>query len=96
MSTLIPLTRQATTLQGFQLVTRDDMWSALAWLSDNGYTGTVTRYTTNTGVAAWSLSFADTHGASQVGVLTDWIVLENNSQARTYTDAVFRTMFATA
>jgi hypothetical protein len=95
MAALIPITAKATSLQGFQIVTRDDMWTALSWLSDNGYTGAITRYTSGTGTAAWSLSFADATGTSQVAILGWWIVLENNAQARAYSDTMFHSLFTT-
>lgn len=92
MSTLVNLTRQGVTLQGFRLVTRDDMWTAFCWLTDNGYRGNINAYGET--APSWNMSFARAPaGDSQVGYLGDWIVLEAGTQATIYTETVFNSLF---
>lgn len=92
---LINLTRKAETLQGFQINTRDDMWTALAWLSDKGYpNGNVNFDVTANGVV-WQLNF-NNNQMGQVARFTDWIILQNNQRATVYNNADAQALFAAA
>lgn len=74
---LINVTRKAETLQAFQLVTQTDMLTALTYLKDLGYTGSV-RYESGT----WTFTFqsADRSIGQSAGI-NDWIVIANNIHA---------------
>lgn len=92
---LVNLVRKTETLQGFQINTRDDMWTALAWLADKGYpNGDVNFNVTPSGIT-WQLSF-NNNTQGQVAKFTDWIVLQNNQRATVYNNADATALFAAA
>lgn len=94
---LVNLARKTETLQGFELATRDDLWAALAWLSENGYNqGTVTFYIegpVDAQTVGWQISVSDNYGTTQVGHIGDWIVLQNNSRATIHPPSVAAGLF---
>lgn len=74
---LINVTRKPETLQAFQLASSTDMLSALVYLKDLGYTGSV-RYESS----KWTFTFqsADRSIGQSAGI-NDWIVIANNVNA---------------
>ena len=77
---LIPIQRKPSNLQGYQLISSEDMFIALEYMSHRDYTGTVNCYNSG-GIIQWSLSLQDPTGGSQQAVLNDWLVLENDTIA---------------
>lgn len=101
MSSLVTLTRNSETVQGFQLQAPQDMFTALAYLAPGGgivgagYTGTINQK--NDGTAAnvtWELLLHDIitnlNGYAYIG---DWIILENNTLASIVKQANFATLY---
>lgn len=79
MSTLVSVSRKAEAIQGYQLLTQDDMFAALKYIVAGGYSGNVTVDATGT----WALFFQSTSANNQmaVGHVNDWVIIENNSIA---------------
>jgi hypothetical protein len=96
MAGLVNLTAKTMTLQGFQLATADDMFAALKYLVARGYTGGVYSNDQSAGQPVWKLLLS--HPASdstQLGKLTDWIVLQNDNVAKIMTAAQLTSMYNT-
>lgn len=91
---LVSLTRQAQTLQGYQLLTPEDMVAALKYLLAGGYTGSI-NVTKNTSTV-WQMWLQHTAtGTSQSALINDWIVVENNAIARVVPAANFAAQYTT-
>jgi hypothetical protein len=101
MASLVALTRQTETVQGFQILAAADMFNALAYLTPGGgitgagYTGTVQQQ--NTGTAAsvvWQLLINDpVANTSSFAQINDWIILENNAHASVCKAANFASLY---
>jgi glutamate dehydrogenase/leucine dehydrogenase len=101
MAGLVPLFNQTTTLQGFQITSQADMLTALGYLANGGgvtgvgYTGQINLQTagsTNT----WSLNIYDVaNNHSQTALVSDWIILTNNTVAVVCKSANFTAQFHT-
>lgn len=82
---LINITRKPSTLQGYQLATPADMTAAVGYLAARGYSGTVNCFKQND-VPTWQISLVNDNGqgAQQLGMINDWIVIENDQIATIY------------
>ena len=81
MGTLVTITRQTETIQGFQLVVPQDMMDALNYLTGTlGYTGGINCNLIG-GAHTWQLNFTGAGIAPQSGLINDYIILENNQIA---------------
>lgn len=94
MSSLITITANTTSLQGYQLTSYSDMISALSYLvglTSSPYSGQVAyNYTT----AAWSLSLYNTkQNINQTGNVGDWVILQNNTTATICPQAQFAALY---
>jgi hypothetical protein len=94
MSSLITITANTTSLQGYQLTSYSDMISALSYLvglASSPYSGQVSYNPTNT---AWSLNLYNTHqNTSQTGYVGDWVILQNNTTANICPAAQFAALY---
>lgn len=78
---LVNITRKPSALQGYQLATPGDMYTALEYLSSRGYVGAVSCLRNGSGLL-WQFSLQTNSGTgAQSGALGDWIVIENDSVA---------------
>lgn len=101
MSTLETLTRNAETVQGFQIQAPADMFTALSYLAPGGgitgagYTGTINQQNTGTsGSVVWTLLLNNiTTNTSAFASIGDWIILENNSLASVCKEANFASLY---
>ena len=78
------LTPVQDTLQGWQLLTPDDMHSALEYLAAKGYTGSVNSLIDpGSGALTWQLILQSTTRKSSlaVAVINDWVIIENDAIA---------------
>lgn len=89
---IVSLTPQAATVQGFQLSSSADMWTALTWLSGHGYTGNIA-YGQRGGTDTWWLTFTN-GGTSYAATVGDWVVVENSSVASVCKASVFANLYA--
>lgn len=92
---IVTLTPVAVTVQGWQLVTRDDMFTALKWLTDNGYSGHVNGSYVNP-ATQWSLSFAENAGnvgSTYTAYIGDWVTVKNGAVAEVVTAAVKSSLY---
>jgi hypothetical protein len=82
MSSLVTITRNTETIQGYQIQQPADMLTALQYVSGLTaavYTGRIECDNSN-GTAVWSLLINNTTtNTSQFGNLNDWVILENNA-----------------
>jgi hypothetical protein len=94
VSSLITITANTTSLQGYQLTSYSDMMSALSYLvglTSSPYSGQVTYNPTTT---AWSLNLYNTHqNTSQTGYVGDWVILQNNTTANICPAAQFSALY---
>lgn len=80
MSTLVNLTANTVTIQGFQLLEPTDMLTALEYLTTQGYQGTLNAEIV--GGTKYSLNLYHPQMAiNQVAYINDWIILQNGSIA---------------
>lgn len=97
MSTLVTLTRNAETVQGFQIQASTDMVAALTYLATLAipYSGTMS-YQLSGSTYVWTLTLQNSReGASLTpAFINDWIILENNSVASVCPAANFATFYA--
>lgn len=80
MSSLFTVTRQAETIQAYQLTSADDMHTALKYIQPGGYSGAVQVDATGT----WSMYFQSTSAANTQlysAKINDYVIIENNSLA---------------
>lgn len=90
---LVTVTRKAANYQKYVLATPDDMRAALEYLSTRGYSGTITQNKVN-GVVTWSMTLqADTGGDVQQALINYVLVLENDSEVKSYTAARYGALF---
>lgn len=91
---LINVTRQAETLQAYQLNTPDEMMAALKYISQGGYGGHIN---CTPATAAWTLGISNsTQSVAQSAVIGDWIVIKNSAVAEVVTNAQFVAMYTQA
>lgn len=96
MSELINLAPKEQTLQGYELATPGDMFSALQYVAAGGYAGTINLTLDGAGQQTWQLWVNNaTNSTSQAAAIGDWIVLENNSIARVVPAAQFANRYTT-
>lgn len=91
MSSLINVTRQAETIQAYQLTSADDMHAALKYIQPGGYSGSVAVDATGT----WTLYFQSTSTNAQtyVGHINDYVIIENNALASLCPAAKFGNLY---
>lgn len=79
---LVNITRKTVTTQGYQLLTPADMLAAQQYLESRGYTATISNPKIN-GVRVYQMQLsADTgNSAPQLGLINDWVVIENDTIA---------------
>ena len=79
---LVNVTRKPVSLQGYQLTSQTDMVTALTYLSSRGYSGSVNCYK-QAGAATWQIMLQSDSGsgATPLGALNDWIIIENDTVA---------------
>lgn len=94
MSTLITVTRQAETLQAYQLTSADDMHAALKYIQPGGYSGSVSVDATGT----WTMAFSSTsqNAQSYMGKINDYVIIENNTLASVCPAAKFGNLYVAA
>jgi hypothetical protein len=92
---LVTITANPVTLQKFQLVTNNDMFTALTYLvglTASPYTGLV--QVTNNGTLIWSLNLYNTHqNTSQTAYINDYIILQNNTTATVCPAAQYASLY---
>lgn len=91
---LVSITRKTVTLQGFQLTSPADMVTALNYLAGGNYTGSINCQRPS-GTVIWELWIQQSNGTggSQKAGINDWIVIENNSIAKTVSAADFANLY---
>lgn len=95
MSTLVTITAKTATLQGFELSSATDMFTALQYLSGLGYTGVINCQLIG-GNTTWSMGLYNTQqNSSQMAYVNDWVVLENGAIANVCPAANFPTLYQT-
>ena len=77
------LTPVSETIQGWQLLSAQDMHDALEYLTAKNYTGTVSAVIDGTGAILWQLivSSAVRQATQAIGVVNDWVIIENDTIA---------------
>jgi hypothetical protein len=101
LASLETITRNAETVQGFQIQAPADMMTALTYLAPGGgitgtgYTGTINQTSTGTSASvAWTLLINNTStNTSAFASIGDWIILENNTLASVCKEANFSTLY---
>lgn len=86
---VVTLTRQAVSLQGFELTGPDAMLTAAKALGNLGYT---TRL--NCKASTWTFNLDRINGPSQTAAVGDWVVLENGTTAFIVTATEFASLYA--
>ncbi len=96
--TLVSLTAQSVTIQGFQIGVAADMLTALQYIGGIGaynYSGNVTMQNIN-GTLTWTLLINNaTTNMSSFAVIGDWIILDNNALVAVCKQANFNTLYHT-
>ncbi len=94
---LIEITRQPSTLHGYQLNPPTDMITALNYLSTRGYTGSVVLTKNGNDPVVWTLTLQSGAGTSgQAGVTGSWVVIENDAIATIVPEDKAAAMYAPA
>ena len=93
---LVNVTRKAVTLQGFQLTSNIDMMTALAYVSQGNYAGTI--YCTKVGQTVnWQLVIQSlVTNASQSGFINHWVIIENGTVVKIVSDTEFTALYTVA
>jgi hypothetical protein len=86
MAGLTPVTRKAETLQQFQLLSGQDMFSALDYIKGGGYTGHINL--DSSGVYTLGIT-APGQTTSQSARINDYIIIKNGAIAEVNTPAQF-------
>ena len=95
MGTLIGIDAKASTLQGYQLESSQDMHDALAYLSVQAapYTGSINCQLVDV-VMTWWLVLVSPHGVGNINAYVgDWIIVENGTAASVCRAADFDTFY---
>lgn len=93
MSSLVPISANSVSLQGYHLESADDMLAALTYMSNLGYTGTINCQSIG-GQIVWSMGFYNVQqNSSQKANAGDWLVLENGAIANVCPAANFDTLY---
>jgi hypothetical protein len=95
---IITVTRKPASLQAFQLTSQAEMNTALIYLSTRGYSGEVACGKNTDGSVRWAIIIRADSGntAQQIGNITDWLVVENDSIATIYTNTKATQLFQAA
>lgn len=101
MSSLVALTRNAETVQGFQLQSQADMVTALGYLAPGGgiagagYSGQITQQNSGTaGSVVWQMWLNNAAAnTSQIAMVGDWVILENNTLASVCKQGNFSSLY---
>jgi hypothetical protein len=97
MAGLVPITRKTETLQAFQLTSQTDMVTALDYLGNGGYSGSITLGLTSTGTKQYQMWINNPgQSNSQNAVTGDWIVIANNTVATVVPAAQFANLYSTS
>lgn len=96
MSSLIPITRQPDSLQGYQLTAPGDMIAALDYLAGAGYSGNIS-LSLNGATKNYQLWInSKDQSNSQSALIGDWIVIKNNATASVVPAAQFPSLYTHA
>lgn len=78
MAGLVNVTRNAESLKGFQIISSDDMYTALKYMSARNYSGHINCAIGGT----WTLGLnGPNQTVAQTAYINDWIVIKNDTTA---------------
>lgn len=93
MAQLINVVRNPETLQGFQILTSQDMHDILAWGKDNGYSG----HLNFDAAGQVTMSMTSPNGdVSQTAKLGDWAVVKNGVSVALVNEAQAGALYSVA
>jgi lipopolysaccharide export system protein LptA len=95
MSSLVALTANTVTVQGFQILAAADMMTALNYIGGLGgtYSGSI-QMANNAGTLGWQLLINNVAAnTSQFATINDWIILQNNALVTVCKSGNFSTLY---
>lgn len=91
---LVDVSRQTETLQAFHITSSQDMYDALAYISQGHWGGHLN--CTPGATQQWTMGITSpTSNVSQSANVGDWIIIKNSAEAEVCTNAQFQAMYST-